>query len=83
MKTLFAYAAFFIIVYIKGMIGVTSQPGAYIRIGINTGITENQLHEFFKIIDVTVGKDFGNIARTAPALLFILQSPGSRYLRSE
>jgi len=83
MKTLFSYTAVFIIVFIKGMTGVTSQPGVYIRIGLNTGITENQLHEVFKIIDVMVGKDVGNIARTTPTLLFILQSPGSRYLPSE
>jgi 4-carboxymuconolactone decarboxylase len=48
---------------LAAMSGVAPQLQAHIFIGINTGFTEPQLSEAFRIIDQIVGKNQGDIAR--------------------
>jgi len=48
---------------LAAMSGVAAQLQAHIFIGMNTGLTESQLSEDFKIIDQTVSKTQGDIAR--------------------
>jgi alkylhydroperoxidase/carboxymuconolactone decarboxylase family protein YurZ len=50
---------------LAAMSGVDSQLQAHIFIGLNTGLTEPQLSEAFRIIDQIMGKNQGDIARTA------------------
>lgn len=49
---------------LAAMHGVAPQLQAHIGIAMNTGLTEAQLSEAFWIIDQTVGKAQGDIART-------------------
>jgi 4-carboxymuconolactone decarboxylase len=49
---------------LAAMGGVASQLQAHIGIAMNTGLMEAQLSEAFRIIDHTVGKIQGDIART-------------------
>lgn len=48
---------------LAAMSGVTSQLQGHIGIAMNTGFTASQLSDVFKIIDQTVGKNQGDIAR--------------------
>lgn len=48
---------------LASMSGVTPQLQAHIGIAMNTGITESQLSHAFNIIDQTIGKAQGDIAR--------------------
>jgi 4-carboxymuconolactone decarboxylase len=48
---------------LAAMSGVTPQLEAHIGMGINTGLTESQLSDAFRIIDEAVSKKQGDIAR--------------------
>jgi 4-carboxymuconolactone decarboxylase len=48
---------------LAAMRGVTPQLQAHIAIAMNTGLTESQLTDAFKIIDQTISKNQGDIAR--------------------
>ncbi|MES2064605.1 MAG: carboxymuconolactone decarboxylase family protein [Bacteroidota bacterium] len=48
---------------LAAMTGVASQLQAHIGMGMNTGITESQLTDAFRIIDQTAGKTQGDLAR--------------------
>lgn len=48
---------------LAAMSGVTAQLQAHIGIAMNTGLTEVQLSDAFRIIDQTIGKTKGDIAR--------------------
>jgi 4-carboxymuconolactone decarboxylase len=49
---------------LAAMIGVAPQLQAHIGMAMNTGLTETQLLDAFKIIDEVISKGQGNIART-------------------
>jgi 4-carboxymuconolactone decarboxylase len=48
---------------LAAMSGVAAQLQAHIGMAMNTGLTETQFSEAFKIIDQTVSKIQGDIAR--------------------
>jgi 4-carboxymuconolactone decarboxylase len=58
---------------LAAMTGVEPQLQAHIGIGLNTGITENQLIEAFAVIDEKINKKQGDIARQALAKVLALK----------
>jgi 4-carboxymuconolactone decarboxylase len=50
---------------LAALTGVESQLQAHIGMGMNTGLTENQLAGAFRLIDQNVSKNQGDIARTS------------------